>query len=139
MELLKTKGCFNSATEPILPSIGGCLVNRPFAFGVSPKGSITKCWTDITNETKAVGTIDDMALAEKGTPLFLGCWEDKECLECPVLATCGGGCYDRHANSETRCGQGGSYCRTDHHYDGCNRCRWTIDQQIISLYSSLQN
>jgi uncharacterized protein len=106
------------------PSKPICMMYRPYSFGISPSGKITKCWNDIVDERNVIGTVYDMLLAEKGYSACLT--DDAECMSCSVLPSCGGGCPRLHEERGS-------------HHTGCCGCKWTLNKQIIDMYHTSQN
>lgn len=117
--------------SPLEPTMGGCMVHGPFLFSISPTGSIVNCLGHVLDE-HGIGTIYDTNIAEQGTPVKAGPWEDPVCKNCPVLPSCGGGCIERHEHFVDACDKDCGRCNS--HYSGCQTVRWNLDQAIIALY-----
>lgn len=85
----------------------GCMVHSLYSYIIGPEGELYKCWNDVSDPSKAVGTIKSAKLfgstrlldfMTETTPFNL------ECKECRVFPICGGGCsYFRLKNVKEGC------------------------------------
>lgn len=74
----------------------GCIAMRTNGFVIGPSGEIYRCWNDMGDPARVVGSIrpgvawDTRAITDYvvGTDLF----DDPECRECFFLPVCNGGC-----------------------------------------------
>jgi uncharacterized protein len=107
----------------LAPTLPGCMKNMRFYYTIAPNGNVTKCIGGISDED-AIGTIYDMKLAEEDSAIAISPCEDTECVHCPILPSCGGGCVERHKK----------YNCEKCHYGGCQTIRWTINNAIVGLY-----
>ncbi|MFO7803592.1 MAG: radical SAM protein [Desulfovermiculus sp.] len=97
------------------PTGGMCIATRHNGFVVGPEGELYKCWDDVGQEDMIVGSIH----AEKTitNPVLqaryasgLDAYSDPECMDCPVLPICGGGCVNKRLRSKFYGHQGVAYC-----------------------------
>lgn len=80
----------------------GCMMQRQNSFIVGPEGELYKCWNDVSNPEKTIGSIMDnkrhhydilMKYMQESGPF------GEECRECSVFPICDGGCgYVRYRN-----------------------------------------
>jgi uncharacterized protein len=108
-----------------------CTANMDFQFIINQNGKLVKCWHHATDNDYAIGTVDDLEFARKGSrgmdPLRFDPLEDTECRECPVLPICMGGCKSN--NQFSQLGYNGK------HEMGCNDARYSLDAKIVRLYN----
>lgn len=73
-----------------------CPIRNPNYITIGPSGEIYKCWNDVGNKQRIVGSLLNKTSINKsllmryhtaGDP-----FEDQRCLDCFHLPTCGGGC-----------------------------------------------
>jgi len=117
----------------------GCMKHMPCYYNVSPDGSLTKCIGHLFDDSEAVGTIFDLELAEKDSALAPTPFEDPECVACPYLPSCGGGCVDRHKKYDHQPTSCSNACSSVCHYGGCQPVRWTLEKAIVGLYHYLED
>ena len=112
---------------------GTCTANKDYQFVINSSGAIIKCWHHATDDSHALGTIDDLSLATKGTaevdryrfnPLL-----DAECRTCHVLPTCLGGC--KQNNKFDTAGYAGTKD------SGCSTLRWNLPDEIRQAYETM--
>lgn len=84
------------------------------SYVIAPNGSVFKCWNDICNEEKRIGTLDEFL---KGKNISLNSeaikWhtysaiDNNKCTKCNLLPICSGGCprLKVHLSQETKCEQ----------------------------------
>lgn len=121
-------GCTQN-TAMLQPFSGeSCMANKRFSLGVSQSGVLTKCWHHITNETFAIGTLDDLHIAENGYVDDYSPFNDKECRQCRVLPSCMGGC--KQQNEFYEAGLEGKKLI------GCDNTRWNIRKRVVALYEA---
>lgn len=79
-----------------------CMYNTVGAYAITPDGEIYKCIEHVGNPQKSVGNIlkENISLSGLATCMFKNNYlENTECMNCPVLPICGGGCpLDREAD-----------------------------------------
>lgn len=73
----------------------GCMLQRANSFIIGPEGELYKCWDDVSNPDRVVGSIMDNDL--HNYPLLLKYMQEcrpirEECKECTVFPVCDGGC-----------------------------------------------
>ena len=75
----------------------GCVLTRRNAFVVGPDGEVYKCWDDVGNKERVVGSVNrfdnwNLGLIAEG---MTGCsyLDDPECKECFYFPICNGGCH----------------------------------------------
>ncbi len=73
----------------------GCMLQRANAFIVGPEGELYKCWDDVSNPDKVIGSIMDNELHHY--TLLMRYMQDcrpirEECRGCLVFPVCDGGC-----------------------------------------------
>jgi uncharacterized protein len=81
----------------------GCVLTRRNAFVVGPDAEVYKCWDDVGNRERVVGSLErfdnwNMALIAEG---MCGCsyLDDPECRECFYFPICNGGCHRIRQNN----------------------------------------
>lgn len=80
----------------------GCMLQRTSAFIIGPEGELYKCWNNVGDSTKVIGSIMDnekrnytllMSYMNETSPF------ESECMKCKVFPICDGGCgYLRYRN-----------------------------------------
>ncbi len=87
---------------PKKPS-SGCVLTKKNAFVAGPDGELYKCWDDVGNPERIVGSVDcrndwNMGLIAEG---MTGCsfLDDAECRECFYFPVCNGGCHRIRQNN----------------------------------------
>lgn len=87
---------------PQRPS-SGCVLTKRNAFVAGPDGELYKCWDDVGNPERIVGTVDcrndwNMGMIAEG---MTGCsfLDDAECRECFYFPVCNGGCHRIRQNN----------------------------------------
>lgn len=85
----------------------GCMLQRTNAFIVGPEGELYKCWNDVSNPDKIVGSIMDddlhnydllMKYMQECNPIR------EECRNCHAFPICDGGCgYKQFRNKFENC------------------------------------
>ena len=78
----------------------GCVAGMHQGFVLGPEGELYKCWDDVGRPTQVVGNIhgEDIIthpVLRAQYALGIDPYRDPECLACPVLPICGGGCPHR--------------------------------------------
>lgn len=83
--------------QPLFPSRKGkgCMIQAGNSYIIGPEGEIYKCWDDVSNEGRAVGSVFDKNLGS--TPLLIRYMTstvpfNDECRDCSVFPLCDGGC-----------------------------------------------
>lgn len=80
------------------PSMGvACGATSLNSYVVGPIGELYKCWSNLGDNSKIVGTIfnDEIELSKVYARYLLSGFEnDEECLKCKMLPVCFGGCVD---------------------------------------------
>ena len=80
----------------------GCMLQRANAFIVGPEGELYKCWNDVSNPDKVIGSIMDNEL--HNYDLLMKYMQEcrpirEECRNCMVFPICDGGCgYNQYRN-----------------------------------------
>jgi radical SAM additional 4Fe4S-binding domain len=80
------------------PQLGqkGCSANSISSFVVGPSGELYKCWNDVTDPEKVVGTIFSPEVTNRqlhADYAISSLWyENPECRTCKLLPVCDGGC-----------------------------------------------
>lgn len=72
-----------------------CMYHTVGAYAITPDGEIYKCIEHVGNPQKSVGNIlkENMSLSKLSMCMFENnCLENTDCINCPVLPICGGGC-----------------------------------------------
>jgi len=75
---------------------GGCGATRLNYYVVGPKGELYKCWNDLGDKMKVIGSISENKIPNKdvlyqylvGPTMF----EDEKCKSCEIFPICDGGC-----------------------------------------------
>lgn len=79
-----------------------CAIRNKNALVIGPEGELYKCWNDVGNQDKVVGTIDGKITNERLLLRYLigaDPFESPKCQKCFLLPVCGGGCpYSRIQN-----------------------------------------
>lgn len=91
---------FSCSTYPLYPGVKGnyCCADSAHSFVVDPNGYLYKCWNDIGNTDRSVGSILDSKSISSTQLMTLSdymLWtpfDFKECRECALLPICMGGC-----------------------------------------------
>jgi uncharacterized protein len=72
-----------------------CPVRSPYHHVIGPNGEFYKCWNDVGNQEKVIATLDKGVI----NPILLNRYyvagdpfDDKKCIDCIHIQTCGGGC-----------------------------------------------
>ncbi len=98
-------GIENQLPEQIANYCGADFNN---SYVIDSNGTIYKCWSDLGNEGKSIGTLSK-GLLQNSTFLeymLYDATKDPRCSKCPYLPICMGGCpYQRLGNSHARCTQ----------------------------------
>ncbi len=73
----------------------GCMLQRSSSFIVGPEGELYKCWNDVSDASKVVGSIMDNELRQY--PRLMRYMHecgpfDERCKQCKILPICDGGC-----------------------------------------------
>ncbi len=73
----------------------GCMLQRANAFIVGPEGELYKCWNDVSNPDKIIGSIMDNDL--HNYDLLMKYMQEcqpirEECRDCHIFPVCEGGC-----------------------------------------------
>lgn len=93
---LFSNGDLNGSIYPTLHKAKTCCAMCVNSFIIGPYGEISKCWNDVSDETKIVGYINDPKI--KNPQIFYryhtACawYNDKECRDCFFLPICNGKC-----------------------------------------------
>lgn len=106
-----------------------CGVRNANNVVIGPKGELYKCWNDVGNKAKIVGTLDGDISNE---PLLLRYlvgadpFDDPKCKECFLLPVCGGGC---------------PYTRLQNYYEGknintCDLIKDNLEEFLMLHYRS---
>ncbi|UCH95244.1 MAG: radical SAM protein [Candidatus Aminicenantes bacterium] len=88
---------FGASRYPNLKS-GFCIADSLGGKTICPDGTIVKCWNDVSHQHEAVGHLIQPTLSEGKTIQNSFKWlnwdpfEKSDCLQCPVLPNCMGGC-----------------------------------------------
>lgn len=80
-----------------------CMMRTVNSFGIGPNGFIYKCLEDFGNEDIAIGNINTGTFNENLLAKYtvgLDTYDDNECLNCPFLPICGGGCPYKKLHAE---------------------------------------
>ena len=82
-----------------------CMYNSVGAYAITPDGEIYKCIEHVGNKSKSIGNIikECISLGKLSSCFFKNNHlENSECIDCPVLPVCGGGCpLDREVDKGT--------------------------------------
>lgn len=106
-----------------------CSVSNANNIVIGPNGELYKCWNDVGDEKKIIGTLDGKITNE---PLLLRYltgadpFDDPKCKKCLLLPVCGGGC---------------PYTRLQNHYEGknintCDLIKENMDEFLMLHYKS---
>lgn len=74
----------------------GCMINQLNSYIIGPKGELYKCWNDVGNKSKIIGSIQEKEL--KNRALYynylheVSFLTDKRCKDCLLFPICSGGC-----------------------------------------------
>lgn len=92
------KGVYTTRFFPRLQR-GGCCATALNAYVIDADGELYKCWVDIGQKNRAVGTVHGIkTINEKLLADYLvenSMYDDPECKECTLLPVCDGGCTYR--------------------------------------------
>lgn len=72
-----------------------CMFRSSWYFAIDPQGNLYKCIEQIGNSSKRIGSLKDDAISRHSIAMSAfqeDPFNDPECLDCPVLPICGGGC-----------------------------------------------
>jgi len=101
----------NNISYPFL-NFGSCGAVRKNSFVIDPNGNIYKCWNEIGQLEKRVGTVSDGILNYSRYLKWITFdpTEISECKECKILPLCNGGCpyrilFPEEQNLEKRCSE----------------------------------
>lgn len=92
-----------------------CIANSLYGYVVGPAGELYKCWEDVGKEHMVIGTIYNeepvtnrelVARYSIGTDPF----NDSDCMKCPVMPICGGGCVNRRLRAQQFGEEGIEFC-----------------------------
>ena len=80
-----------------------CAIRNPHHLTIGPEGEIYKCWNDVGNPEKVVGSLINKELVNSKllTRYYVAgdALENKDCQDCFLFPRCGGGCpYNRIEN-----------------------------------------
>lgn len=86
--------------------IGGCTADGKNSFVIDPEGHLYKCWVDIGNKDRIVGSIFKSGLSNSRLvaqyALNADKYTDEKCKDCHLFPVCDGGCsYFRLIGKET--------------------------------------
>lgn len=73
----------------------GCMINAKYAYIIGPEGEIYKCWNDVSDHDKIIGSIFEEHLSNPGLMLkymVAASPFNDECRECKVFPICQAGC-----------------------------------------------
>ena len=93
-----SKGVYYSGFYPKLKK-GGCCATAINSYVVGAEGELYKCWVDVGDKQRAVGTVVGMKTLNE--PLLAdymvgsSMYDDPECRQCSLLPVCDGGCTIR--------------------------------------------
>lgn len=76
-------------------AVSECTARCVNSYGIGPNGELYKCWCDVGREEKIIGNVKEgiknielyTRYMTDADPLY-----DKECIDCPYLPICNGGC-----------------------------------------------
>ena len=88
-----------------LPDIASpCMYNSAGAYAITPDGEIYKCIEHVGNKSRSIGNIvqESISLGKLSSCFFKNNHlENSDCIDCPVLPICGGGCpLDREVDKD---------------------------------------
>ena len=88
-----------------LPDIASpCMYNSADAYAITPDGEIYKCIEHVGNKSRSIGNIvqESISLGKLSSCFFKNNHlENSDCIDCPVLPVCGGGCpLDREVDKD---------------------------------------
>lgn len=72
-----------------------CMYRNPMSYAIDPKGNLYKCLEFLEREEFSIGNVmaGTMSFSKLSNSVFeCSPFDDKHCLNCPVLPICGGGC-----------------------------------------------
>lgn len=84
----------------------GCSANNICNYVIGPEGEIYKCWVEVGEKDCIIGNIADHRFP--ANPLFVhyfaegNCFNDPQCLKCPILPICSGGCPNSRIQNKLR-------------------------------------
>lgn len=88
-----------------------CMFRSSWYFAIDPQGNLYKCIEQIGNPSKRIGSLKEDTISRHSIALSVfqeDPFNDPECLDCPVLPICGGGCpIDRIKKA---CGESREVC-----------------------------
>lgn len=93
-DLFVNHGVYYMDSFPKL-QIGSCMVRKLNAYVISYDGKLYKCWNDVGQPDKAVGSVMKEGLNTTLLSRYLKAadkWDDPICLQCAVFPICDGGC-----------------------------------------------
>lgn len=86
--------------------IGGCGATCLNSYVVGPEGELYKCWVDVGNKDRVIGSILDMKLHNEyllaNYLVNANMYDDEECKKCTLLPICDGGCPIRRLNNKKK-------------------------------------
>lgn len=100
---------------PVSGNQNTCIATNQYGYVIGSKGEIYKCWEDVGKEYMIIGSIHDKSIAIN-KELFIRYsieadpFNDIDCIECPVMPICGGGCANKRLRSQHLKEVGIEYC-----------------------------
>lgn len=86
--------------------IGGCGATCLNSYVVGPEGELYKCWVDVGNKDRIIGSVLDMKLHNEyllaNYLVNANMYDDEECKKCMLLPICDGGCPIRRLNNRQK-------------------------------------
>ena len=91
---------FMSSEYPLYPGAKGnyCCADSVNAYVIDPEGFIYKCWNDIGNAERSIGSFPDLAAISDEQYMTLASYllwspfDHQKCRDCSILPICMGGC-----------------------------------------------
>lgn len=109
----------------------GCGATNAQGYVIGPQGELYKCWNDVGNPKRVVGSIFEPAQWHPLHVQFLteSFEDDPECRDCAVLPICLGGCVDRRI----RLRESGSGAKN------CVGYKYYLEESLRSFYTQHLN
>lgn len=86
--------------------LGGCGATCLNSYVVGPEGELYKCWVDVGNKDRIIGSVCDMKIHNEyllaNYLVNSNMYDDDECKQCMLLPICNGGCPIRRLNNKKK-------------------------------------
>ena len=85
---------------------GGCGATCLNSYVIGPEGELYKCWVDVGNKERIVGSVLDMKINNEyllaNYLVNANMYDDDACKQCMLLPICNGGCPIRRLNNKKK-------------------------------------